>query len=166
MSEGEVRSSFWAYRQAVLFPASAIPADIKRQNFSTMPRRCYVDVLKTCVDCQRDFIFFAREQQHWYEVLGFYVDADCVRCPACRESEQQLRRRFRRYSEATERESLSDEELTTLVDDAAFLWTEGLLRNEQRLRQLRNLARKRTPSANATKKIERLVSGLLRGSGE
>jgi hypothetical protein len=160
MTEEQVRSSFWRYREATLFPVSAIPADIRRQNFSTMARGCYVDILKTCVDCERAFLFFAREQQHWYEVLGFYVDADCVRCPACRKSEQQLRRRFRRYSEASARKEVSDEALATLVEDAVFLWTAGILRDEQRLRRLRNLALRRIPSSRAAKNVERVVAKL------
>jgi Probable zinc-ribbon domain len=160
LSEKEVRASFYGYLRATLFPASAIPANIERQNYSTMPRGCYVDLLKTCVDCDRDFIFFALEQRHWYEVLRFYVDADCIRCPGCRKSNQQLHRRFKRYSEAIARDSVSDEELATLVDDAAFLWTSGILRNEQRLRQLRNLARRRIPSTKATKKVEKIVADI------
>jgi hypothetical protein len=51
-------------------------------------------------------------------------------------------------------------ELATLVEDAVFLWKAGVLRREQLLRQLRNLAHRRIPSAKATKKIDEVVAAL------
>lgn len=157
-SEEEVRAAFYGYQDATIFADSAIPADVSRQNFTTMSHRgLYVDILKTCRDCARDFIFFAREQQYWYEVLRIYIDADCVRCPACRKSERELKRRFRRYSEAGDAKTLDDAALAALVDDAAFLWSAGILKNEQRLRRLRNLAQRRIPTTKEAKRIDELV---------
>jgi hypothetical protein len=160
-TEEQVRSSYWQYRSATIFVESAIAADLRRQNFTTFPRGFYVDMLKTCRACQRPFLFFAREQQHWYEELGFYVDADCVRCVECRRSEQQLRRRFRRYSQHVARADLGEPALEALVGDAVYLWQAGILRSEQQLRRLRNLARRRLSSNNAAaKRIERAVAEL------
>jgi hypothetical protein len=119
-----------------------------------------VDTLKQCRDCSRPFIFFAREQQHWYEELGFYIDADCVHCPEYRRSDQQLRRRFRRYSECIGRTDIDDRDLATLVGDAVFLWQAGVLRDEQRLRRLRNLARRRISASTATESINRVIAEL------
>src|SRR3569832_1064345 len=77
-TEAQIRGSFYGYRDETIFPQSAIPADLTRQNFTTFPRGYYVDILKVCRACGRSFLFFAREQRHWYEVLRFYIDADCV----------------------------------------------------------------------------------------
>jgi hypothetical protein len=161
----EVRGSFHGYRKEKIYPESAIPADLTRQNFTTFPRGYYVDTLKVCRDCGRSFLFFAREQQHWYEELGFYIDADCVRCPACRRMDQELAQSRRRYAELVGREDLDDEELATLVEDAAHLWNDGILRDEQKLRWLRNLARRRIPGSRATARIEKILSGLSKPRG-
>ena len=159
-SAEEVRGSFWGYRSDTIFPKSAIRADTTRQNFSVVPRGYYVDTLRQCRTCGRSFIFFAKEQQHWYEVLGFCIDADCVHCPECRRSDQQLRRRFRRYPESIGRADIGDRDLATLVGDAVFLWKAGVLRDEQRLRRLRNLARRRIPDSTATTGIDRVITEL------
>lgn len=157
-----VRSSYWRYHQDTIFPESAIPANTARQNFSVFPRGFYVDTLRQCRTCGRSFIFFAREQQHWYEVLGFYVDADCIHCPECRKSDQQLRRRFQRYSANIGRTDNNDQELETLIDDAVFLWQAGVLRDEQKLRRLRNLARERLPDNPVMKNMERVLAESIR----
>lgn len=158
-SEAEVRGSYFAYKDAEIFPSSAIAADIRRQNFSTFPRGYYVDVRKTCRKCERPFLFFAREQQHWYEELGFYIDADCVHCAACRRSIRELPRRFRRYSEAVAKEELDDPALETLLADAVYLWEAGVLRDEQTLRRLRNRGRRQIPDSRAVHAIERAIAG-------
>ncbi len=163
VSAEEVRASFWSYSTDTIFPESAIRADTTRQNFTVFPRGYYVDTLKQCRTCGRSFIFFAKEQQHWYEVLGFYIDADCVHCPECRRSDQQLRRRFRRYSESIGRADIDDRDLVTLVGDAVFLWEAGVLRDEQQFRRLRNLARRRIPGSTATTSIDRVIAELESG---
>jgi hypothetical protein len=152
--------SFWGYEGQTIFPESAIPANVSRQNYTVLPRRYYVDILKQCRECRRPFIFFAREQEHWYEKLGFTIDADCVRCVECRKSEQRLQRRLKRYSHAIPRDDLDDRELATLVEDAVFLFEVGVLRDEQRLRRLRNLARRRIPQSTATESIGQLISQI------
>lgn len=159
-SAEEVRASFWRYRRDTIFPESAIRADTTRQNCTVFSRGYYVDTLRQCRTCGRSFIFFAREQQHWYEALGFYIDADCVHCPECRRSDQQLRRRFRRYSESIGRVDIDDRDLVTLVGDAVFLWEAGILRDERRLRRLRNLARRCIPGSPATTSIDRVIAEL------
>jgi hypothetical protein len=152
--------SFWGYKRETIFPESAIPADVTRQSFTVLPRRFYVDVLKQCRTCKRPFIFFAREQQHWYEELGFNIDADCVLCAECRKSDQQLRRRFMRYSQVVSRTDLDDKELGTLVEDAVFLFDAGVLHDEQKLRRFRNLARRRIPGSTAAASIDRVIAAL------
>jgi hypothetical protein len=153
-----VRDSFLRYRLETIFPETAIPANLQKQNYSTFPCRWYVDVLKKCRDCRRHFVFYAAEQRHWYEVLGFKLDADCVRCPACRKTDQTLRTRFQRFSKAIQRTDLSDEELAILVRDAVFLWDNGLLSKRDKLNRLRNQARRRIPGHAATREIESVTA--------
>jgi hypothetical protein len=157
-SEEEVRRSYFAYATADIFPRSAIPADLSRQNFSTFPRGYYVDMRGTCRRCGRPFIFFAREQQHWYEDLGFYIDAQCVHCVECRRSSQELKRRFVRYGRRAPTKELSDEALEVVLGDAAYLFEAGLLFDEQPLRALKNAGRKRIPESRALRALERLLA--------
>jgi len=66
-------------------PAGAVRGDPRRQLFCCdVPRYFYVDVDRTCRDCGAAFVFSAREQKHWYEKLGFRLDASAVRCLPCR----------------------------------------------------------------------------------
>ncbi|MDR3637852.1 MAG: zinc-ribbon domain containing protein [Isosphaeraceae bacterium] len=161
----ELIRACYCYDRPPVFPESAIPADISRQNFSVRPRYCYVDMLKGCRKCGRDFIFFAREQQYWYEELGFWVDADCVHCPECRRSNQHLRQRLKRFSHTMGRDAIGNEELATLVEDAVYLFEAGVLRNEQKLRRLKNLAATSIPESAARQAIEELVSKIESGRG-
>lgn len=159
-----ILASYWGYHRETFFPESAIPANIQKQSPITMPRRYYVDILKQCRDCGLSFLFFAREQQYWYEELGFYIDSDCVRCPVCRKSEQHLRQAFGRYSELVGRTDLSDSELSTLVEDTTTIYEADLLRDEQRLRTIKNLAVKRIPNSKATRSLCQVVERLSHNS--
>lgn len=154
-TEKDIRRSYYGYGDDVyIYPDSVIVADTAKQNHSVVPRPYYVDILKTCRDCQREFIFYAREQKHWYEKLGFYIDADCVRCPKCHTTDQTLRRRFKRYANNISRKDLSDEEFAILLGDALFLYESGLLKTDQQLRRLRNQARKRLPDSKILAKLD------------
>ena len=90
-------SAHWSFDSASVFPETAISADASQQNFTLCPRRLYVDVERQCMQCDRWFIFFAEEQKYWFEVLKFYVDADCTKCIDCRKAEQQVRLMLKRY---------------------------------------------------------------------
>jgi hypothetical protein len=143
-----------------VFPESAILADPSNQNYTVSPRMYYVDTKKTCRDCGRYFIFFADEQRHWYEDLGFFIDADCVRCPECRKADRTLRRRFERYSQSIKNDDLDDTSLATLVGDAVFLWEHAILKKEETLYRLRKLACSRIPDHQATSKIIVLIDSM------
>lgn len=159
-TEAEVRGSFYAYRTQTIFPETAIPADLPRQNYTTFPRGYYVDILDTCRGCRRPFVFYAREQQFWYEELGFYIDTGCVYCPLCRRAQHEFRDGLRRYTDSIGRDDLDPGALATLVDDAVMLWRAGVLRDESKLRRLRNLARRRIPDDPATARIDRAIAEL------
>ncbi len=160
ISAQELRAGTWGYPDDDIFPESAIPADISRQSFCPVARKFYVDILKSCEECGRRFFFFAREQKYWYEDLQFNLSADCVRCPECRRTDQRIRRRFTRYSEAVVREDLNDREFATMIDDAVFLFRAGMIRRNDRLRQLRNLALRRIPNSCAVQSINEAVAEL------
>ncbi|MEO7113328.1 MAG: zinc-ribbon domain containing protein [Polyangiaceae bacterium] len=55
------------------------------------PIEVYGPIERTCRDCKQELVFSAAEQKHWYETLGFFIDATAVRCPACRKIEQKKR---------------------------------------------------------------------------
>ena len=68
--------------------ATAVRADVSRQNYSVCPRHWYVDATFKCSRCSETFCFTAVEQQRWYEELGFYVDSCAKNCPACRRDDR------------------------------------------------------------------------------
>jgi hypothetical protein len=150
------------YFRECVFPESAIMADTSKQNYSTLPQPYYVDVKKTCRDCGRYFIFFAEEQRYWYEDLGFYIWADCVRCPECRKDNRTLRHRFDRYSLniKSKKDDLDDDSLAILVDDSIFLWEYGLLKKEEILYHLRKIACARIPDHPTTKRVNAIIDSL------
>jgi hypothetical protein len=160
VTEEEIRRSSWQYRDATIFPETAIRADLGKQNFCCFGRPYYVDILRHCRVCRRPFIFFAREQQHWFETLGFWIDADCLDCPECRYADQKLRQVFDRFSKTIQQPDLTDEELTTLVEDAVVIWKAGILRSEQKLRRLRNLAHARIRGSPAVDQMDELVASI------
>lgn len=161
VGEGDVIPGPPEWSKDVTFPESAIRADVYKQNFSTMSHlHWYVDTLRDCWVCKRPFLFFAREQQYWYETLRFRVEADCRECVECRAGLRAVRRRVKRYGELVGRPELTDEDMLALASDAAFLWTRGLLRDEQRLRRIRNRARRQVPDRAATRALDELVASL------
>ena len=89
----------WHSPKSCRIANTAIPADLNRQTPATVPVTHYYDVTRQCRDCGRSFIFFAAEQKHWYEDLGFGLDSDCVRCVPCRKRQQGLVRKRERYEE-------------------------------------------------------------------
>ncbi|MFK7821635.1 MAG: zinc-ribbon domain containing protein, partial [Planctomycetaceae bacterium] len=156
----EVFGSYWRYGSERTFSESAIKADVSKQNYSMFPRPYYVDVLMVCADCRRRFVFFAKEQQYWYEHLGFHIDAWCDHCCECRKGRQQVKRQLQRYSELANKENHTDLQLGQLVDAAVFLWNEGALGNEQNLRRLKNLAVKQIPESDSTKAVCDMIDKL------
>jgi hypothetical protein len=84
-------------RESPRIAGTAIRADPTRQKSPTVPVTHYYDLEKICRNCKRPFIFFAEEQQYWYETMRFPLEADCVRCPECRKKERYLARNRATY---------------------------------------------------------------------
>ena len=166
VSEAQLRNSFRGYLDATIFPESTIRANTSEQNGGVMTvRPYYVDILKKCQTCERHFIFFAMEQQFWYETLKFYIDADCNDCCECRKTQQADRRRFKQYSELAAEANLTNDQLTTFVEISLELWNDGTLTNAQPLRRLKNLAMKRLPDHPLTAAIEKFANELPASAG-
>jgi Zn-finger protein len=149
-SEGQIRAGFWRHQREHLFAQSVLVADASKQNYSVFPCEFDVDVLRTCRNCSRPFIYFAVEQRHWYETLRFSIDADCVLCSPCRRDARSVRRRLRRYSDLRHKPTRSQKELMFLVDDGAYLVARGVLRNLSTLGQLKNEALRLIPEYRGT----------------
>ena len=130
-----------------------LAADVSRQNFALYPRVFYVDMLVRCRECQRPFLFFAKEQQHWYEGLGFYVDADCVHCPVCRKKFHRQQALLKRYGRLVALQQPTRKELMQLVDDTIALLQTGHLKNTQRLSTLTSKARRLIPESPGVEQL-------------
>ncbi len=116
----------------------------------------YFDVLKTCVDCGRHFIFHAAEQQYWYEELGFSSGADCIRCVECRKQRQAKERSHSEYQRliGESRKSLDDH--ADLVVAALDLYEQGKLKSFDKVRALLNEALGTHPDRGSQSRIENL----------
>jgi len=89
----------WHSSRECRIPNTAILADLSQQTPAAVPVTHYYDVKRQCLDCGRSFLFFAEEQKHWYEELGFGLESDCVRCIVCRKKQQGLAHERERYEE-------------------------------------------------------------------
>ena len=75
----------WIYPPESKIPNTGIVANTELQKINSFPTHYYFDQERVCLDCKHPFIWFAEEQKHWFEDLGFYLLTDCVRCVHCRQ---------------------------------------------------------------------------------
>ena len=156
--EDIIRQGCRLSRNRQIFPESVLVADPEKQICGCcFPFRYYVDVVKDCRNCRRPFIFFAREQRHWYETLRFNVNADCVFCTACRHDKQTVSRLVQRYSGLLAKAAPTRKELMTLVDDGSYLLGRGVLRDLNRLGWLKNEARRRIGEYPGTERLAEAI---------
>jgi len=141
-SEAEVRAAHWSYArvnhdQKILFPETAIRANPMKQRTGHGWRRLYVDIARPCRSCGRWFIFFALEQEYWYEDLGFFIDADCVHCQECRhEAHEELRARAR-YTDLLAKTDKTREEWEELSRLGDHLYETGHIKKAETLLKTR-----------------------------
>lgn len=118
-------------------PGTAVEADLERQSYSPVPVLYYFDTERRCESCSRLFLFFAEEQKHWYETLGFSLDAECMRCVECRKKQQGIERCRRRYEALFHTERTTAEDLE-MAECSLDLIEAGLFdrRHTERVRML------------------------------
>ena len=128
----------WHSPKDCRIPNTAIVANRIRQNSGLGYVTHYFDVVRECEDCGRNYIFFALEQRHWYEVLSFNLSANCRRCVECRKSRQLIARTRKRYDHLVGLASRSDKETLELIDRGITLVEQKVFgsRVVERLRQL------------------------------
>lgn len=74
-------------------PPDAVRGEPRRQRFCDMchyPRYYYLDQDKVCIQCNKSFVFSAKEQKFWYETLQFHFDSEAIRCPLCRKQRRTI----------------------------------------------------------------------------
>ena len=131
----------WKIPAPSIIPGTAVVADPGRHTGgSYLPITHYYDEGRACRRCRRPFLFFAAEQQHWYEELGFNLSADCVECHPCRHARQRLDRLKRRHDELLARPERTATEGVELADCCLRLIEAGAFtpRRAERVRFLLN----------------------------
>lgn len=88
--------------------ATAIRAEIGKQDFSVCPRHWYIDATFRCPRCDSNFVFTASEQQLWYETLGFWIDSRAKHCVQCRSELRDLKSLQQVYDRDIENSLLRD----------------------------------------------------------
>lgn len=106
-------------------PNTTVEAYTSKQCPATVHVTHYFDVIRTCVDCDRKFIFFAEEQKFWYETLKFPLEANCIRCCDCRREQRETSYLRECYETLVKREDLTEEETFELIDCAITLKERG-----------------------------------------
>jgi hypothetical protein len=129
----------WHSPEGVRIPNTAIPADASRQMPATVPVTHYFDAKRQCADCDRPFLFFAAEQKHWYEELGFPLESDCVRCVVCRKKQQGFEWHRQRYEELFHVQARTLEENLEMAECALSLAEAGIFGKRQIERVRSNL---------------------------
>ena len=99
-----------------LIPKTAVKANTSKQKPATFHFTHYFDLERKCRDCDRDFIFFAAEQKHWYEELQFGLDSDCVRCVPCRKKVQGIERTRRQFEDLFHTEDRSPDQSLMMAE--------------------------------------------------
>lgn len=127
-SREEIERAHWRYTSLEYFKETVIPANTDKQEYSIFPRSLYVDIVEHCEVCHRPFIFFAKEQQYWFETLGFWIDAHCTRCCDCRRKDHEIKAIQRKYEVLVTKSDRSETESKELKQVALELYQLGYIR--------------------------------------
>lgn len=153
-----VRACWGGWHGRRFFPATALHATATAGYWRT--HGYYVDVLKTCGTCRRPFVFFAREQRFWYETLRAHRHAEPRDCVPCRAAARARQARLRRWEHARHASRLSVREMLALVDDAAALCEDGVLRRPEVLGALKNRALRQCGENSRIDRLARAAAAL------
>ena len=127
--------------------ASAVRANIAKQNCSICPRYWYVDTIFSCDRCGAEFAFTSAEQRVWYEEYGFWIDSVPKHCLECRRALRDLKGARQEYDRSVAQALHTDDldlkkRLARVIDELYELGGElPLLLNENRRRLARQIAR-------------------------
>ena len=94
------RDWFWGCDRCIQ-ARYAVKANIAKQVLGLgTPFAAYIDRPFRCSDCDTQSVFTAREQQHWYETLGFLIWVYPNQCAPCRAKRRRKKRANRALAEA------------------------------------------------------------------
>ncbi|WP_165740091.1 zinc-ribbon domain containing protein [Pseudoalteromonas sp. Z1A6] len=124
-----IENAHWRYSSLKYFPNTVILADIKKQNYAIYPRALYVDIEEKCGTCSKAFIFFAQEQQYWFETLRFWVDSHCTHCFECRRHARYILTLRKRYDMLTSLANKTSGEKTQGKELGNTLYCLGIIKN-------------------------------------
>jgi hypothetical protein len=146
----------WHSREDVRVPNTAIRADLSKQSRATVPVTHYFDVKRQCQECGKPFLFFAEEQRHWYEELGFPLEADCIRCVQCRKRQQGLARTRERYEELFDLSARTSDQQIEFAECCLTL-VEACIFHQRQIEHVRALLKSLPPELDPPAR-ERLAS--------
>lgn len=122
-------------------PNTVIAANRDRLKLGFAMPTHYLDQKRVCRDCGVKFIFFAAEQQFWYEELGLHYDVYPERCCMCRSARRATAKQHERFVELATRPELSPAESLEAVRLIADLVAAGeFLHSPRRTRMWLNRA--------------------------
>jgi len=104
---------------------TSVRANIARLPYSVIPIELYHDLKKVCRSCNQNFIFFAEEQQYWYEDLKLPTQADAINCVLCRQDILELNTLKSRYDDLLHQRRTPVESVE-LIENAIVLIEEGI----------------------------------------
>ncbi len=135
----EIENAHWRYKSVRYFPETAIPAVIEKQSYSVYPRQLYIDIEEQCVDCHRPFIFFAKEQQYWFEQLKFWIDAHATKCFECTKKARAINRLKISYANLIIKEHRTPDETQLLKYTAEQLFDLDVINKIYKLNAIRKM---------------------------
>lgn len=127
------------------------------------PAVVYGPLEKRCRDCAVDFVFTAEEQRHWYETLGFFLDATAVRCSGCRTKRRRLEQARRTWELALVGVDVTAASHVAVVEAGLALIERGGQVKREKL--LMHLARARKLGADVKGLREKLVLRAVEAPG-
>jgi hypothetical protein len=141
---------------------TAILADVSKQSASI---RCshYFDLDLVCEDCGRRFLFFAQEQRYWFEDLGFYSGAQCLRCIECRKRVQRTVQLLKDYDQLLHMEARTTAQNLALAELYLTLMEAGTFpaSKTSQLRALLNIIAKQSKLDGSNADVDALFRRVL-----
>ncbi|WP_231659057.1 MULTISPECIES: zinc-ribbon domain containing protein [Pseudoalteromonas] len=84
-------------------------------------------------------MFFAKEQQYWFEQLRFWIDAHAIKCFECRKKSRVINRLQISYANLIIKEHRTPEETQLLKSTAEQLFDLGVINKINKLNAIRKM---------------------------